>query len=43
MKTQNDEDKEPMHEREAAVSLATRNILGTHGYLQHSQTGKDKE
>lgn len=42
MKTQNDENKESVHEREIAVSLATRNILGTHGYLQHSKTGKDK-
>lgn len=42
MKIQNDKDKESMHEREAAVSLATRNILGTNGYLRHSKTVKDK-
>lgn len=42
MKTQNYENKESMHERETAVHLATRNILGIHGYLQHSKTEKDK-
>lgn len=41
MKSQNGDGKESMHEREVAVSLTTRNILGTDGYLQHSKTGKD--
>lgn len=33
MKNKNDEGEQPTQEREAAVCLATRNVLGTHKCL----------